>query len=560
MRRAWFFGFSVLALVGAAGFFAWGASGGGAADAPYRLASVDRGPIIAGVRATGTLNPITTVVVGSQLSGQVVEILADYNSPVKAGQVVARLYAEQIRARRDAAAADVTQARADLAQRRAQVDRTRASKQRAQAAVQDMLAQRDRTTAQLADARRTLERQQELFNRAVGSQTALDTARTQAEVQKAALASNEALTASARAELIGLDADIALGEAQVKSAEAAILQKEAKLKDAEIDLDRTEIRSPVDGVVVQRQIDLGQTVAASLNAPTLFTIAQDLREIDIWANIDEADVGRMKEGQSVSFTVNAFPNRTYEGRVLMVRLGAQTIQNVVTYTTIVRVHNADLSLLPGMTANLQILTDERPSALRVPNAALRFKPAGSAASGPAAPPAGAAVAASAGGPPRNGRALQELRERLTAEVQPTPEQAAAIERIMADARANFPGRDPGLSDEERRAAFRQLRREMERRIAAALDPERRVKFLDIAAEARPGAPSDNGAPGRAFVLDGDGRAKPVSLRLGVTDGSVTEVLGGELKEGDAVAVGGGPKAQGPGQETLPVRPRGPRMF
>ena len=124
------------------------------------------------MRATGTLNPITTVVVGSQLSGQVVEILADYNSPVKAGQVVARLYAEQIRARRDAAAADATQARADLAQRRAQVDRTRASKQRAQAAVQDMLAQRDRTTAQLADARRTLERQQELFNRAVGSQTA----------------------------------------------------------------------------------------------------------------------------------------------------------------------------------------------------------------------------------------------------------------------------------------------------------------------------------------------------------------------------------------------------
>ena len=558
MRRAWFFGLIVLAIAGAIGFFFWGPTSGGAVDAPYRLASVDRGPITASVRATGTLNPITTVVVGSQLSGQVVEILADYNSPVKAGQVVARLYAEQIRARRDAAAADVAQSRADLAQRRAQVERTRATKQRAQAALQDTTAQRDRTTAQFADARRNLERQQELFNRGISTPIALDTARTQAEVQKAALASNEALIASAKAELIGLDADVALGEAQVKSAEAAILQREAKLRDAEIDLDRTQIRSPVDGVVVQRQIDLGQTVAASLNAPTLFTIAQDLREIDIQANIDEADVGRMKEGQTVSFTVNAYPNRTYEGRVRMVRLGAQTLQNVVTYTTIVRVQNDDLSLLPGMTANVQILTDERPSALRVPNAALRFKPAGVAAPPPpVAPPAGAAVAASASGPPRGGRALQELRERVAAEVQPTPEQTAAIERIFADARANFQGRDAGLFDEERRTAFRQIRREMEDKIAAALDPERRTKFMAITAESRLG---DGGAPGRAFVLDGEGRPKLISLRLGVTDGSVTEVLGGELKEGDAVIVGGGPKAQGPAQENLPVRPRGPRMF
>jgi HlyD family secretion protein len=302
-------------------------------------------------------------------------------------------------------------------------------------------------------------------------------------------------------------------------------------------------------------------VAASLNAPTLFTIAQDLHEIDIWANIDEADVGRMKEGQTVSFTVNAYPNRTYQGRVLMVRLGAQTLQNVVTYTTIVRVHNADLSLLPGMTANVQILTDERPNALRVPNAALRFKPAGSAAPPAPAPlPAGAAVAASGGGPPRGGRALQELRERLATEVRPTPEQAVALERVFSDARANMPGRDAGLSDEERRAAFRQVRREMEEKIAAALDPERRAKFLAIAAESRPGVANDSGGPGRVFVLDSEGRAKPVSLRLGVTDGSVTEVLGGELKEGDAVATGGGPKAQAPAQENLPVRPRGPRMF
>jgi HlyD family secretion protein len=170
----------------------------------------------------------------------------------------------------------------------------------------------------------------------------------------------------------------------VQSAEAVILAREAKLKDIEIDLARTEIRSPVAGVVVKREVELGQTVAASLSAPTLFTIAQDLRAIDIHANVDEADVGRLKPGQGVTFSVNAYPNRTFEGAVRTVRLGAQTIQNVVTYTAVVGVENDDLALLPGMTANLQVVTDERDDALRVPNAALRFRPAG-AAPAPAGP-------------------------------------------------------------------------------------------------------------------------------------------------------------------------------
>ena len=398
LRRSLALAAAVTALAGAIGFVAWGPTGGSAADVPYRLGSVDRGPITASVRATGTLNPVTTVLVGSQLSGQIVEILADYNSPVKAGQVVARLYSEQIKARRDAARADLEQGRADLAMRRAQIERTKATRQRAEAAVQDMLAQRDRSGAQLADARRNLDRQQELFTRRVGSETALDTARTQTEVQKATLASSEAQIASARAELKGLDADIALAEANLKSAEAVILQREAKLRDIEIDLERTDIRSPVDGVVVQRQIDLGQTVAASLNAPTLFTIAQDLREIDIYANIDEADVGRLKAGQSVSFTVNAYPNRTFTGTVRTVRLGAQTIQNVVTYTAVIGVDNRDMALLPGMTANLQIVTDERRDVLRVPNAALRFRPSSGAAAAPTPGPAPADEPA--GRPPR----------------------------------------------------------------------------------------------------------------------------------------------------------------
>ncbi len=374
MRRVWLWLIGLFVVAGALGFVLWKPTGGNASDQAYRLGAVDRGPITASVRATGTLNPVTTVLVGSQLSGQVVEILADYNTPVKEGQVVARLYAEQIKSRRDAALADLAQAKADLDTKRAQIDKARSSLQRAEAQADDLQAQRDRTQAQLAEAQRNLDRQRELTTRAVGTQTALEQAGTQVDIQKANLVSAEAQIASNKAEAEGLKADLALAEAGVKSAEAIILQRQAKLKDIEIDLARTAIKSPVDGVVVKRDIELGQTVAASLSAPTLFTIAQDLREIDIYANIDEADVGRLKDGQKVTFTVNAYPNRAFEGSVRMVRLAAQTVQNVVTYTAVIGVRNLDQALLPGMTANLQIVTDEREDVLRIPNAALRFRP------------------------------------------------------------------------------------------------------------------------------------------------------------------------------------------
>jgi HlyD family secretion protein len=525
------------------------------------LASTDRAAVIATVRATGTLNAVTMVLVGSQTSGQIVEILADYNSPVRAGQVVARLFSEQIKARRDAARADVEQAKADLGMRRAQIEKSRALLARAEAVTRDQEAQRDKAKAQLAEARRSLSRQTELNERSVGTQSALEQARTQAEVQAAALASAEAQIASNQAEIVGLKADIVLAEAQVKSAEALILQREAKLRDVEIDLARTEIRSPVDGVVVKRDVELGQTVAASLSAPTLFTVAQDLREIDIYANIDETDVGRVKAGQPATFTVSAHPNRTFAGAVRMVRLGSQTIQNVVTYTAVIGVDNQDLALLPGMTANLQIVTDERPDVLRVPNAALRFRPVAQAAS-PAIPVA----PASAFSEQPRGRPMQGLRERLITEVQPTPEQLAEIDRILAEVRGTM-RRDPGLSGEERRDAMRGSREELQRRIAAVLDPERRAKFAAVGppgGRQRQTGGRDPGTPGRVYVLDGEGRPQPVALTLGITDGSYTEVIAGELQDGSPVVVGGGPRgtSQGaePGESSPAPRPRGPRLF
>ncbi len=192
MRRVWLWLVGLLVVAGAAGFVLWRPASGNASDMAYRLATVDRGPITASVRATGTLNPVTTVLVGSQLSGQVVEILADYNTPVKEGQVVARLYAEQIKSRRDAALADLAQAKADLDTRRAQIDKARSALQRAEAQAADLRAQRDRTQAQLEEARRGSERQTELNARAVGTQPALEQARTQVDIQTANLASADA--------------------------------------------------------------------------------------------------------------------------------------------------------------------------------------------------------------------------------------------------------------------------------------------------------------------------------------------------------------------------------
>lgn len=553
--RVWVIGAGIGAAALAAGYFTLRPTGGAANDTAYRTAAIDRGQITASVRASGTLTPMTTVVVGSQLSGQIVEILADYNSQVKAGQVVARLNSDQIKTRRDAAAADLAQAKADLVVKRAQLERAKSTRIKADSTIRDIEAQRDRTKAQLADARRTFERQNELFTRGAGAQQGLDSARTQVDMQTATLASNEAQIASARAELRGLDADIQLAEGQVLSGEALIAQRDAKLKDILIDLERTEIRSPVDGVVVQRQVDLGQTVAASLSAPVLFQIAQDLRTIDIYANIDEADVGRLKVGQSVSFSVNAYPNRTFQGRVQMVRLGAQTIQNVVTYTGVVRVENRDLALLPGMTANLQVVTEDRPDVLRVPNAALRFRPLGGPVALPAAAPAG-----TPGARPAGNRAAGALRERIEEEVQPTPEQKQAIAAIMTEQRGNTRQAMAGLSEEERRAAFRAARTELRGKIAAVLDPERRAKFEALMQEGRP-APQQDASPGRVYVLDGAGQPKAVAVRLGPSDGAFTQVLPGtEIAEGTQVVVGGGPRAAAPTQPSGSPAPRGPRLF
>ncbi|WP_291297364.1 efflux RND transporter periplasmic adaptor subunit [Elioraea sp.] len=349
---------------------------------PLRVAVADRGTIVASVSATGTLNPRRTVDVSSQLSGQVREVLVDYNSRVEAGQPVAQLEDSHLVARLGAAVAEEQAARANLIL--AESQRTRAIAQVAAAdAVHDRaLANARARDAAERDATAELARRRALRDRGVGAANDAERAGFAAERAVAEAAAADADTASAVALAASAAADLQVAEAAIAAATATVAQRVAQRRQVEVDIERSVIRSPIAGVVVNRQVNVGQTVAASLAAPTLFLIAGDLTEMEVWATVDEADIGRVREGQVVRFSVGAWPDETFEGRVRTVRLAATVTQNVVTYTVVVTARNEDGRLMPGMTATMRIETDRRGDVLRVPAAALRFRPA---IDGPAQP-------------------------------------------------------------------------------------------------------------------------------------------------------------------------------
>jgi HlyD family secretion protein len=325
----------------------------------YVTARVEEGPIRSVVLATGTLTPRNTVTVGSEISGRVAAVYADFNEPVEEGQLLARLDPRTFQERVGQARAEVEVSAAGIAQREAEFER---------AAAERRLAERNL-------ARR----------KALGSPGHVSASELDADETTLAIA----------------DAHLRVAEAAIANARAAHAQRLATLRVAELDLERTAIRSPVGGHVIRRNVDAGQTVAASLQAPELFRIAEDLRRMRLEASVDEADVGRIAVGMPSRFTVDAFPDRTFEGRIEQIRHAPETLYNVVVYKVIIDADNADLALLPGMTAHVAIETGFRERALKVPNAALRFEP-------PAAMPVAMSVeaASSAGAPP--GRHLWRL--------------------------------------------------------------------------------------------------------------------------------------------------------
>ncbi|MEQ1793007.1 MAG: efflux RND transporter periplasmic adaptor subunit, partial [Nitrospira sp.] len=284
----------------------------------YRTAAVERGSVVSIVSATGTINPVVSVQVGSQVSGMIKSLHADFNSRVKAGDVVAVIDPEPFRARRDQAASNLEMARANVA--RAKTD--------------------------AAQRKRELDRVRSLIDQNFVSQNDVDVAVTNAQ---------------------GAEAQVHVAEAQVRQAEAA-------LNSADLELKYTTIRSPVDGIVVARNIEVGQTVAASFATPNLFLIALDLTKMQVDTNVSESDIGGMTEGKDATFTVDAYPGVRFSGTIRQVRLAPINVQNVITYNVVVAVDNQDLRLKPGMTANVAIVVAQKEQVLKVPNAALRFTP------------------------------------------------------------------------------------------------------------------------------------------------------------------------------------------
>jgi HlyD family secretion protein len=530
---------AVMLVAAVSGVWWWKSRAAGAAP-KYRTAEVDRGSIESVVSATGTIRPVVQVEVGSQVSGTVDKLYADYNSRVRAGQVICQLEPSSFRAREMQAEAAVARAEASV-----------------------------------KDGERGLARAQELFNQKYVSQAELDAAVVALELRKADLK-----------------------------------QARAQLEAAQVDLRHTTIRAPIDGVVISRSIDLGQTVAASLQAPKLFVIANNLSQMQVETRIDEADIGQMRPGLPVSFTVDAFPDREFDGQVAQVRLEPIVEQGVVTYTTVIHTVNPEMRLRPGMTANVTVKIERREDVLRVPNAALRFRPAeagggagGSRANGAVSSPRGAAgIAAGTGtgagaaaGPSRGapGRASVASRE---GDAQAAPrggngraggtgvgggERGAMPDsaRVRSGQRMGAEGM-PEPSDEQR-AAWRERMR--------GLSPEDRQRMRDSmmsAGRARAGGDSPaelvrlgvaGGAtrglrhatepgsvasdlipppsapvyrPGMIYLLK-DGKPARTFVLSGLTDGAFTEVRGEAFKPGDKVIVGMELSARGPSLQPPP---------
>jgi len=466
----------------------------------YRFATVERGTITSTVSATGTLSPVVSVQVGSQISGQIKELYADYNSPVKKGQVIAQIDSESIALKVNQAMADLEAARATVLTQRANVAALQAEVSRAKVA--------------FADARRELER-----NRTLAEKNFISTA---------VLDKSQAAFDAAQEQVKIAEAQLNVAQAQVRNVEALVKQREAQLAQARVDLDRTSIRAPVDGIVVKKSVEPGQTVAASLQAPELFVIAQDLRQMQVETSIDEAEVGRIRVGQNATFTVDSFPGRSFQGTVTQVRKAAQVVQNVVTYIAVITTSNADLALFPGMTANVRILVDTRENVLRVPNAALRFRPPGTFE---AREPVRAVAVEEEKGTPKP-QAGQAARERLTKELNLDAEQQAKVEAILNETRDRIRTL-PTEDQNARRKHIERLRAESRSRIAEILNPEQRARYEAMTAS-RAGRGTTSG---RVWTLDEAGKLKPIDVRLGLSDGSYTELRGGELTEGTRLVIG-----------------------
>jgi len=578
----------IIAAVGAgAGAYYMRRNGG---EIQVNTSPITRGEIIDTVGSTGTLQAVTTVQVGSQVSGNIAWLGADFNSIVKKGQVVARLDPSLFQAQVDQASANLVKARADVTRSQADVERAKVA---------------------LVDANQKYTRARELAEKKLETQADLDAAKIAVDSAQSSLQSSQA---------------------SLNSSQASVVQAQANLNQAQVNLDHCTITAPIDGIVIQRSVDVGQTVAASMQAPTLFIIAADLTKMQVNANIDEADVGRIRPNQTVTFRVDAYPGEEFQGSVSQIRLQPVVVQNVTTYGTIINVPNPELKLKPGMTANLRVQIARRADVLRIANAALRFRPTNEmfAALNQPVPPE-----ALGGG--RGGRGRRNGADTATATTTPRPggsPQASAVPAPAAapsaarsgEARAprsdnaqrnfnrgdgsqggltggrgfggggGFGGRGQGgvgggqggdNGDRQARMLERfkgmspdEQKQFIERIKGRGGDTSAFEKALAPAAKSKGGeAPAQTAAtidalfaplqtierPGRAWLYV-EKQLKAVNFRTGITDGTNTEIVSGDLQAGTEVVTGivlpsaARPAAAAAGNPLLQQGGRGPGGF
>jgi HlyD family secretion protein len=492
----------VVIVILAGAFFLYRWSGQDGSNQKFRLAKVERGEINYVVTATGTINPVINVLVGSQVSGTIKALYADFNSRVKEGQVIAQIDPAIFQAQVDQARAAVSTNQANLLNSQSNLVNAKANLAKADVAV--------------VDAKRTLDRYVPLVEKKVIAQATLDTAQTNYD------------TAVAQRDVA--KAQVESATSQVASSKAQVEQAKAALRLAETNLRYTTIRSPVNGTVISRNVDVGQTVAASLQAPTLFTIAKDLTQMQVDTNVSEADVGRVTVGQDATFTVDAYPGRNFRGKVFEVRNAPIIVQNVVTYDVVIQVENKDLKLKPGMTANVSVMIAHREQALKIPNAALRFRP----------------ESAGQGNLPEKGSVGSESRgrlliERWTKELDLTPEQQSKLEMVLKSSKQEFQEISQKMKPEEARGSIQRLIRQ---KISGILTGEQIQKLRELSESSQ-----SERKPGMVWILSPERKPIPVSIVLGITDGSFSEVMAGDLREGDEVIVedlsGKKSKGQGP---------------
>ncbi|KKO46946.1 RND transporter [Arsukibacterium ikkense] len=440
----------------------------------FQLATLDRGDIESVVNTAGTTRAVVTVEVGTEVSGLITELLVDFNDLVSQGQLIARLDDRSFQARVRQSEADVVMANANLAQQQAGLQRA---------------------NAELARAERAYSRQQQLMRQQLSNQSDLD---------------------SALADFDIASAQIALAKAQIQSADAQLLQRLAALEQAQLDLDRTNIRSPVNGIVIDRQVDIGQTVAASLSAPTLFTIAQDLRQMQIEADVDEADIGKLQQGQQVRFQVDAYPQRQFSGEVAQVRKAASNVASVVTYKVIISAPNQQQLLLPGMTANLNVIRGRQTDVLRVPNAALRFRPAGVS---------------------QSSRNQADPTAELLAQLQLPADKASKVRQLYADFGRAMQTMRSNSGATDARQQMQQLRQKLNNDIRLILTAEEYQQFSELAAARRQQRQqTEQGTPARVWLLDAKQQPYAVDISIGLANDEYSEVLSGKLSQDDAVIV------------------------